>query len=284
MCDILVQADLPTALVDGIEARWPSSTVRAAPERIAKVMASGRPDVLVLLATGATGLRRVRAIRERKPLLPIALVVDADVSLHGSRSHLARDAVELIHVNEPTASLVERIEALARSSAPPRLRLERGTVDLATGAIQIDGRAGRLTGLELRLLAALARALDTPVEAGEILEEVWGYDPSTRTRALPAAIYRLRRKIDRSPPVHLVTDDRGRYRLRVTGAATTRLVVKTPAQGAGPSATSKARSGAPDFLIPAEMPAKRKPETPILLMAATLVSAQGRRRAGHPRP
>ena len=42
---------------------------------------------------------------------------------------------------------------------------------------------------------------------------------------------------------------------RVTGAATTRLVVNVPAQRAGWSATIRARSGLPDFLIPAAMAA-----------------------------
>ena len=44
-----------------------------------------------------------------------------------------------------------------------------------------------------------------------------------------------------------------------TGAALTRLVVKTPAAAAGASATSRARSRAPVFLIPAAVAAKRNP-------------------------
>src|SRR5208337_5442501 len=53
--------------------------------------------------------------------------------------------------------------------------------------------------------------------------------------------------------------DLRRSRLRSTGAALTRLVVRTPAPAAGASAAIRARSRAPVFLRPAAVAAKRNP-------------------------
>ncbi len=54
---------------------------------------------------------------------------------------------------------------------------------------------------------------------------------------------------------------RTRSAARVTGAARTRLVVNTAAAVHGRSATSSARSGAPDFSMPAASAAQRNPST-----------------------
>lgn len=54
---------------------------------------------------------------------------------------------------------------------------------------------------------------------------------------------------------------------QTTGAATTRLVVKTPAAvRSGPSLTTRARSGRPDSLRPAATPEARKPLAAVTLM------------------
>jgi hypothetical protein len=130
----------------------------------------------------------------------------------------------------------------------------------------------------------------TPVDAGTISFAAQPSARATLSHACSAAArpgapvhafaFPLFTRIARSFP------PRVRARARSTGAAHTRLRVKTAAVCAPVSATASARSGFPFALIPAGIPAKRKPGTPgttassdsSACMAATLAwSARARR-------
>lgn len=86
-----------------------------------------------------------------------------------------------------------------------RLRLQQGVLDLDTGAF--DGVEGVFPGVELRLLRYLAEQ-GRPVDQAELLEKVWGYAPTTRTRTVRVTIGRIRKKLEKDPahPRHLRTD------------------------------------------------------------------------------
>jgi len=64
-----------------------------------------------------------------------------------------------------------------------------------------------LTTRELGLLRALIDREGEAVTRGELLEEVWGLRPDTRTRVIDSFIVRLRRYIEKDParPKHIVS-------------------------------------------------------------------------------
>mgnify|MGYP000211944689 CR=1 FL=1 len=87
-----------------------------------------------------------------------------------------------------------------------RLRLVDGWVDLERGQVERDVPVS-LTDRETRMLGYLAARPATPCATEELLQEVWGYNARVRSRAVDAAVHRLRRKLEVDPknPVHLVT-------------------------------------------------------------------------------
>ena len=76
-----------------------------------------------------------------------------------------------------------------------------------------------LTTREVGLLRALVDREGETVTRGELLQEVWGLRPDTKTRVIDSFIVRLRKYLERDPsePEHIVSV-RGRgYRFERTG-------------------------------------------------------------------
>ena len=72
-----------------------------------------------------------------------------------------------------------------------------------------------LTTREMGLLRALVAREGEAITRGELLEEVWGLRPDTRTRVIDSFIVRLRRYIEPDPsrPRHIVSVRGHGYRL-----------------------------------------------------------------------
>jgi DNA-binding response OmpR family regulator len=72
-----------------------------------------------------------------------------------------------------------------------------------------------LTTRETGLLRALVAHRGEAITRGELLEEVWGLRPDTRTRVVDSFIMRLRRYIEPDPsrPRHIVSVRGHGYRL-----------------------------------------------------------------------
>lgn len=85
----------------------------------------------------------------------------------------------------------------------------------------LDGSPERLTTLEAKLLLYLARNADRVVSRDELLAEVWGYAPTTVSRACDTTVRRLRTKIEQNPsePECLLTVHGLGYRLILSGNA-----------------------------------------------------------------
>jgi len=73
------------------------------------------------------------------------------------------------------------------------------SVDLVRGHVVGPGYQDRLTATELKLFGYLANRLGEPVSRDELYLKVWGYHTSVRSRALDAAMRRLRTKLERDP-------------------------------------------------------------------------------------
>lgn len=99
-----------------------------------------------------------------------------------------------------------------------QLHLPHGVVDLERGEVRPrEGGTTHLTDLERKLLGHLLARDGRPTSREELLVEVWGYAPTTRSRCVDTAVRRLRHKIEPDPraPRHLVSVHGIGYRLVV---------------------------------------------------------------------
>jgi two-component system, OmpR family, alkaline phosphatase synthesis response regulator PhoP len=81
------------------------------------------------------------------------------------------------------------------------------TLDFSAMTVHAGGRSYQLTLMECELLRYLVRNAGQPVSRRAILEDVWGLDEGTDTRAIDNFIVRLRRYIEDRPasPIFLQT-------------------------------------------------------------------------------
>lgn len=101
------------------------------------------------------------------------------------------------------------------SDMPAGLTLTTCTVDLARQRVERDGQRTALTSQEAALLDYLSVRAGQTVTRDALFTEVLGYADGTRSRALDAAIRRIRNKIEADPgaPDHLLTVHGEGYRL-----------------------------------------------------------------------
>ena len=107
-------------------------------------------------------------------------------------------------------------------SPPTRVELSSCVVHLhQQQVVTHDGAQHRLTTREAALLGYLIARPSTPVSREALLEEVWGYAPSVRSRACDNAMNRLREKVELDPkrPAHLLTEFGTGYRFEPLTAA-----------------------------------------------------------------
>ncbi len=109
------------------------------------------------------------------------------------------------------------------SAAPPVLLLAGGSieVDLARHEVRRNDGLIQLTPMEARLLTHLVAHAGEVVPRQQILAEVWGYHPDSRSKAVAQTVRRLRVKVEREPtsPEHLLTAHGVGWRLELPDAA-----------------------------------------------------------------
>jgi two-component system KDP operon response regulator KdpE len=159
----------------------------------------------------------IRAIRSWSAMPIVVLSARAQ-----ERSKIeALDAGADDYVTKPFAvgELLARIRAglrhAARSPAGQVLRFGPATVDLEKRAALRDGATVRLTPIEFRLLACLARHLAMVVTHRQLLSEVWGPSYAAQTHYLRIYMKQLRDKLEADPvrPKYLITETGVGYRL-----------------------------------------------------------------------
>ena len=184
--------------------------------------ATRAPDI-VLLDLGLPDLDGLEVLRRIREWSAMPVIVLSARGQEGDKIR-ALDAGADDYVTKPFAmgELLARMRAAARHAArgdqggESVLALGDLTVDLGRRRVTVGGTEVRLTPIEYRLLAALARQAGRVLTHAQLLREVWGPGYTTQHHYLRVYMAQLRHKIERDParPRRLLTEPGVGYRLR----------------------------------------------------------------------
>jgi two-component system, OmpR family, KDP operon response regulator KdpE len=179
-----------------------------------------KPDTAIIdlgLPDG-DGLEVIRAIREWSPMPIIVL----SARTHEKAKIEALDTGADDYITKPfgVGELFARVRVALRHAvrSPGRLgpiRLGGAVVDLEKRSVERQGAELRLTPIEFRLLACLARHAGMVVTHRQLLTEVWGPSHAGDTHYLRIYMKQLRDKLEPDPvePRHFLTEAGVGYRL-----------------------------------------------------------------------
>jgi DNA-binding response OmpR family regulator len=189
----------------------------------AQRLASDQPFDLVLLdlgLPGAQGLDVLRAIRSKKPDLPVLIVTGATMVEERVRG-LDAGADDYLAKPFAFAELSARIRAVLRRGGRPArtlLQIEDLELDRMAHAVRRGTRDIALSPKEFALLELLMRNEGRPVPRAAIIEHVWKFNLDTVTNVVDVYINYLRRKMDSGYEHNLIRTIRGvGYQIGGTG-------------------------------------------------------------------
>jgi DNA-binding response OmpR family regulator len=183
----------------------------------------GDVDLVLLdvVLPGRSGLDVLRAVRSRRPHLPVILLTardDLPARVEGLDLGADDYVTKPFWLEELRARVRARLRGPGQSGAS---RLEAGdlVVDLTTRRVLHAGHEVELTAREYALLVYLLRHPDQVLSREQLLHAVWGLDFDPRTKVLDVYVGYLRRKLavgGRPAPIETVRQVG--YRLRVRDA------------------------------------------------------------------
>ncbi|NRA01147.1 MAG: response regulator transcription factor [Myxococcales bacterium] len=182
------------------------------------------PDLIILdvMLPGLSGLEVLRELRERESRVPVLLLTALD-SEREVVAGLDLGADDYLTKPFSLPVLLARMRTLLRRGAQSQERGASesfwiGEVAVYPERFEVEREGERLplTAKELGLLCLLNERRGKAVSRGEILQEVWGLHPKTRTRVVDTFILRLRKLVERdsSEPRYIVSVRSYGYRLR----------------------------------------------------------------------
>lgn len=180
--------------------------------------------VLDLMLPGMNGFEVTRRARAAGNLTPILILTAMD-NIRDLVRGLEEGADDYLVKPFELDELLARVRGLLRrrrwdgvaldSAAPAEIRIGESLVRFDRFEVETPTGTVSLTTREAGLLRALAGREGEAVTRGELLEEVWGLRPDTRTRVVDNFVVRLRRYLERDParPRHIVSVRGHGYRL-----------------------------------------------------------------------
>jgi DNA-binding response OmpR family regulator len=171
------------------------------------------PDcvLLDLMLPDDNGYRICETLRSRDPGVPI-IILTAKAQEADKVRGLEAGADDYVTKPFSIAELIARINAIFRRQA--RMGATDETFPIGPWTINsrkhtmAKGRTTkRLTFYELEVLKLLRERADEAVSRDELLEKVWGVQPSPTNRTVDNFVVKLRRKLeeDQKSPKHLLT-------------------------------------------------------------------------------
>jgi DNA-binding response OmpR family regulator len=170
-------------------------------------------DLMLPRMSGFEVARRARASGNLVAILMLTAKDSPEDVVRGLEEGADDYLTKPFHLDE----LLARVKGLLRrrrwdgiegEGQGPR-NLSFGEVTVHFDRFVLETRSGEieLTTREMGLLRALIEREGEVVTRGELLEDVWGLRPDTRTRVIDSFIVRLRRYIEKDPskPVHIVS-------------------------------------------------------------------------------
>jgi two-component system, OmpR family, alkaline phosphatase synthesis response regulator PhoP len=171
------------------------------------------PDLVLLdlMLPDDNGYRVCETMRGRNPVVPI-IILTAKAQEADKVRGLEAGADDYVTKPFSIAELIARINAIFRRQA----RLSQSDETFAIGSWSINTRkhtitkgrtTKRLTFYELEVVKLLREKADEAVSRDELLEKVWGVQPSATNRTVDNFIVKLRRKLeeDQKNPRHILT-------------------------------------------------------------------------------
>jgi len=170
--------------------------------------------ILDLMLPGMSGFevaRRARAAGEYTPILILTAKGDVQDLVRGLEEGADDYLTKPFRLDE----LLARVRGLlrrrrwSRVAGEPSRSVSIGEATVHFDRFELETRRGTvsLTTRELGLLRALVDREGHALTRGELLEEVWGLRPDTRTRVVDNFIVRLRKYVEPDParPRHIVS-------------------------------------------------------------------------------
>jgi DNA-binding response OmpR family regulator len=182
-------------------------------------LSEGQPFDLVILdlmlpeMSGFEVARRTRASGNFVAILMLTAKDDAQDIVRG----LEEGADDYLTKPFSLDELLARVRVLLRrrrwdgvetANEPlPDVQVGRSVIHFDRFSIETPDETVNLTTREVGLLRALVDREGETVTRGELLQEVWGLRPDTKTRVIDSFIVRLRRYLERDPsrPEHIVS-------------------------------------------------------------------------------
>jgi DNA-binding response OmpR family regulator len=222
------EAHLAEGLLYNLEAEGYEVEIAAdgatAAERLSAADAGFDLVILDLMLPKLSGFEVARRARAGGNLVPILVLTAKDATQDLVRG-LEDGADDYMTKPFELDELLVRVRGLLRrrrwdgvapdSESPRSAKIGEATVHFDRFEIETPEGVVKLTTRETGLLRALVDRHGEAVTRGELLEEIWGLRPDTRTRVVDSFIVRLRRYLEPDPsrPRYIVSVRGHGYRL-----------------------------------------------------------------------